>query len=312
MTQHIIVGEGMVEMSKRGENLFHQTFAGDTYNTAVYLKRCNPAQSISYWTAVGQDNMSQQFVKRLSDEGIDTSLVFTAKDKTLGLYMINTDHMGERSFAYWRSDSAAKHCVSLFIDNKQANSLGQIESLFFSGISLAILSADDKTSFLALVSQLKITGTTIIFDPNYRPQLWACVEEAREWTDKAYQVADIAFPGCDDHRTLYGHENLEAIKEHVEHQGVSEIIIKNGEYGIQIFSQAQYSSVPAHRVDLVVDTTAAGDAFNGGYLAARFAGKTAQDSAAYGAKVAAFVIGYKGAIVDKPCMEQFLQENPLL
>jgi 2-dehydro-3-deoxygluconokinase len=306
MTQHIIVGECMVEMSNRGNNTYFQTFAGDTYNTALYLKRCNPAQTIGYWTAVGQDKISEQFVEKLKSEDIDTSLVFSSTLKTLGLYMIDTDDKGERSFAYWRSDSAAKGYFSLFSEANASSGLKTVASLFFSGISLAILSTENKAAFLAYVSHLRASGTTIIFDPNYRPKLWSSAQEAQKWTDKAYALADIAFPGCDDHRTLYGHQNIEAVHQHVDKLGVAEMIIKNGEHGIQIFSQGQHIIVPAHKVDVVVDTTAAGDAFNGGYLAARFAGKSEQLAAGFGAKIAAYVIGHKGAIVDKAQMTDFI------
>ena len=61
----------------------------------------------------------------------------------------------------------------------------------------------------------------------------------------------------------------------------------------------------------MIDTTAAGDAFNGGYLAARFAGQNEQSAAGFGAKIAAYVIGHRGAIVDKTEMAAFIQANRL-
>lgn len=306
MTQHIIIGECMVEMSSRGQHLYHQTFAGDTYNTAVYLKRCNPEQKVSYWSAIGKDAISQQFLAQLTYENLDSSLVYTHQSKTLGLYMIDTDESGERSFSYWRSDSAAKQAVSLFKQQHSLERLSSAKSIFLSGISLAILSEQDKEQLLQLVFQLKQQGCTVIFDPNYRPQLWTSVEHARLWTDKAYALADIAFPGCDDHKTLYGHQNLTEVQNHVTALNVKEIVIKNGEHGIQIFNQGQHSIVPAHKVNKVIDTTAAGDAFNGGYLAARFAGHNVQMAAGFGAKIAAYVIGFRGAIVDRDEMRHFI------
>ena len=309
MAQHIIVGECMVEMSSRGDNLYYQTFAGDTFNTAVYFKRCNPAQQVCYWTAVGADAMSTQWRKLMQAEQLDDSLVQVSQDKTLGLYMIDTDEQGERSFAYWRSDSAAKQLMSLSSAVLENASFSQAKSLFLSGISLGILSDDDKQTLLEHAARLKQQGCQIIFDPNYRPKLWRSAAHAREWTDKAYALADIAFPGCDDHKNLYGHQSLTDVQLHVRSLGVPEIVIKNGEQGIQIFSQGQHSIVPAHKVATVIDTTAAGDAFNGGYLAARFAGQSEHSSASFGAKVAAYVIGFRGAIVNKADMTSFMQSQ---
>jgi 2-dehydro-3-deoxygluconokinase len=307
MAQHIIVGECMVEMSSRGQQLYYQTFAGDTYNTAVYFKRCNSVEEVKYLTAIGNDDISQGLLEQMQHEGLATDLTLRSPDKTLGLYMINTDEKGERSFAYWRSDSAAKQIMSLL----DPASLGQPKSFFLSGISLAIVSDQDKQALLDLATTLKQQGCCIIFDPNYRPQLWQSAEHARVWTDKAYALADIAFPGCDDHKALYGHLNLTEVQQHVAALGVQEMVIKNGEHGIQIFSHGQHCIVPAHRVTTVVDTTAAGDAFNGGYLAARFAGQNEQSAAGFAAKIAAYVIGHRGAIVDKTDMSVFIKANVL-
>jgi 2-dehydro-3-deoxygluconokinase len=309
MTQHIIIGECMVELSSRGQHLYYQTFAGDTYNTAVYLKRCNPDLSVSYWTAIGKDAISQQFANNLQEEQLDNTLVFTHPSLTLGLYMIDTDDSGERSFSYWRSNSAAKQVVSLFNQQRTTADLSTVKSVFLSGISLGILSDEDKACLLQLLLEFKQQGCMIIFDPNYRPKLWNSAEQAKLWTDKAYALADIAFPGCDDHRVLYGHNNVNEIHQHVSKLGVKEIIIKNGEHGIQIFCQGQHSIIPAHQAARVIDTTAAGDAFNGGYLAARFAGNDEQYAASFGAKVAAYVIGHKGAIVEKALMNEFIKTN---
>jgi 2-dehydro-3-deoxygluconokinase len=47
----------------------------------------------------------------------------------------------------------------------------------------------------------------------------------------------------------------------------------------------------------VVDTTGAGDAFNAGYLAARFRNFSPRESARYGHLLAAKIIGVRGAII---------------
>jgi 2-dehydro-3-deoxygluconokinase len=52
-------------------------------------------------------------------------------------------------------------------------------------------------------------------------------------------------------------------------------------------------------VDHIVDTTAAGDAFAGGYLAARVSGQPATEAGRIAAAVAATVISHPGAIIPR-------------
>ncbi|HCY28517.1 MAG TPA: sugar kinase, partial [Alteromonas macleodii] len=96
----VIFGECMVELrstqressvSTRDENtdnnLMAKSFAGDTYNTAVYLKRCLPSSSISYLTAIGADFLSDELLFKMGEHEINTDLVFRSSSRNLGLYM---------------------------------------------------------------------------------------------------------------------------------------------------------------------------------------------------------------------------------
>lgn len=62
---------------------------------------------MDYLTAVGTDAISDRMLGFLRDAGLGTSRVARIPDRTVGLYLIElTD--GERSFAYWRGQSAAR------------------------------------------------------------------------------------------------------------------------------------------------------------------------------------------------------------
>lgn len=283
----------MLELvSKQGDTL-DKGFAGDTYNTAIYLNRCAAHVSVSYLTALGDDFLSRELLVRMGEEGINTEYVLRSEDRNLGLYMVKTDAHGERTFTYWRQNSAATQSLNLLKGHKV-----EADVFYFSAISLAILDNDQKAKLFELIAELKATGCKISFDPNYRPKLWKSNEEAQKWTDAAYAVSDLVFPGGDDHADLYGHMNTEAILEHLAQYEIEEVVVKNGASSVNIFIDNKLDIVPIEPVEKVVDTTAAGDAFNGGYLAARLTGSSHTDSARYGAKVAGTVIAFPGAIID--------------
>ena len=99
-----VIGECMVELQKHGE-LYKQSFGGDTLNTALYLSRLTHHHEIttSYVTGLGKDPFSKQMLQIWQEEGINTDFVHLSEDKLPGLYTIDTDEHGERSFFYWRN-----------------------------------------------------------------------------------------------------------------------------------------------------------------------------------------------------------------
>ena len=312
MKQVIIFGECMVELFQLVDNVYHQAFAGDVYNTAVYCKRSAPQQlNLKFLSAVGTDLVSDKLIAQLEQEKLDSSLVLRTKTARPGLYMINTDCFGERSFVYWRDSSAAKQSLALFRQHNTIANLLPADVFYFSGISLAILSLDDRTYLFALIKELKAQGVQIVFDPNYRPALWPDAEICRANFDQAYALSDLALPGLDDHKVLYGSTNATDVLAQLQQLGVKEIIVKNGKDGISGRYQGEDFSALAHPVKKVVDTTAAGDSYNGGYLSARLQGKSAKAACQYAATLAAFVVEHTGAIVAKDKFAEFQSKYPI-
>ena len=106
--------------------LYRQCFAGDTLNTAVYLARLCPSQRIAveYVTAIGCDPLSNAMQTYWKKEGVGCRYVVSIQNKHPGLYIIHTNCDGERSFHYWRRDSAATYLLStLGLTNQQYQSL---------------------------------------------------------------------------------------------------------------------------------------------------------------------------------------------
>lgn len=104
----LCVGERMIELHSQSEKIV-PGFAADIINFCIYLKRLSPDSSPEFLSAAGQDSLSEKMISFLDGEGIGTILVSRVPDKTIGLYWIKTDPEGERTFTYWRSDSAARN-----------------------------------------------------------------------------------------------------------------------------------------------------------------------------------------------------------
>ncbi len=153
-----------------------------------------------------------------------------------------------------------------------AKSLENQALVYFSGITLAILEPPARKVLLDAVSAARKAGSLVAFDANYRPRLWQSPDIARAAIDEALSVIDIALPTFPDEQNLYGDASPEATAERLSAAGVGEIVVKNGEFPATIRHGGTAETISAVHVPSPVDTTGAGDSFNGSYLAARLAG----------------------------------------
>lgn len=302
------MGECMVELTRTGESTMHQSFAGDVYNSAVYLKRCFSAIDTSLITVLGSDGLSQDMKAQFEQEQINTDCVFTSEDRVPGLYLVKTDDQGERSFTYWRNASAARTVMNYFDDQTTQNLLNG-DMFFFSGISLAVIEPESREHFWQRLVQLKTAGVKVVFDPNYRARLWQSEDEAKQQFEKAFSMADILLPGIDDFSALYQLNNFDQVNTFLKPFNIAEIIVKNGPESVIAVVDNVTNEHRITPVSHVVDTTSAGDSFNGTYLGARLNGYAVKDAIELASKAAGYVIQHKGAIVDKDSFKQFMQPH---
>jgi 2-dehydro-3-deoxygluconokinase len=308
----VIMGESMLELSRADVDLWQQSYAGDVHSLAVYLKRCaGEFAAVTFMSAVGTDALSQNLLSALEAETVNTALVYRHPSKQLGLYMINTSPSGERSFQYWRNDSAARQMMQLHSSSFSPNSFTRPDQVFFSGITLAILDKNTRADFWNFIDWLKAEGTQIIFDPNYREKLWSSPEDARAQYDLAFKASNLLLPGVDDFHQLYNLHTSAAVCDFLMPYNIDEIIIKNGAESVIYQSSTEQFSVPIIPVAQVVDTTAAGDSFNGSYLAARARGLNTKDAILFASKISALVIQHRGAILNKELFTRHLQQLSL-
>ena len=281
------IGEAMIELSMDGDQA-HLAVAGDTLNTAIYLKRSWPDATLDYVTCLGQDMLSKRIVEFIAANDLGHANIQRIAHKSPGLYAINTAPDGERSFTYWRGDSAARQMFS----GADFRVLEQFDSLYLSGITLAILPQNIR---LALLEWLYAAPVQVIFDSNYRAHLWEDRTTAQKIIAEFWQRADIALPSIDDEMDVFGETEAQVAQRFLTQANSG--ALKRGARGPLSLGEpvdAQYEPVTE-----VTDTTAAGDSFNGGYLGALLSGKGQAAALQAGHAMAARVVQFRGAIIPK-------------
>ena len=297
------IGEAMVELSLEEVPGSGQAgVAGDTLNAAIYLRRALPEpHRVSYVTVLGTDPLSDQIVAFINSEDIATDTVRRDCERLPGIYAVTTDEAGERSFLYWRENSAAR---TLF-QNDNGLSFDVLEGfdvVYMSAITLAILPAGVRAALFDWIGQFRAGGGKFAFDSNYRPRLWQSPDEARQCIDQAWRLCDIAFPSLDDELALFGEADEAAVLARFRAYGIPEGALKRASHGpVPLTAQIEttLTFAPAQRV---VDTTAAGDSFVGAFLACHLLEGTLAEALMAGHSCAVSVVGHKGAIVPRDLM----------
>lgn len=315
MKKIALLGECMIELNGEPFGNMRQTYGGDTLNTATYLARVSSPQQIkvNYVSALGTDKLSQGMLQHWQADGINTDYVLQDENRSAGLYLIQLDKQGERTFLYWRNQSAARYLLQHQDYAKVLSALKEMDMLYLSGISLAILPENDRTLLIQQLAELKKFGVKIAFDSNFRPKLWDSLEQARHCYQALLPMVDIALVTFDDEEMLWQDTDEQATIARLSQFGISTIIVKQGKSGAIFCQNGEQQFVPTVPVENVVDTTSAGDSFNAGFLAGYLQGKPLEECCRQGNQLAGIVIQHKGAIIDKAATahlsEKFQQEN---
>lgn len=297
-----VIGECMLEVSRlpvSGETAgtlpAALSYGGDTLNSSVYLARLGV--KVDYVTALGDDAMSAWMIDQWKSEHVGCHLVQRHDGAVPGLYMIEVDEHGERSFLYWRKDSPA---TKLFDDEESSEHLFSLLSsfgyIYFSGITLALYKPEPLARLFRFLKDYREAGGKVLFDGNYRPKLWESREQAAKVYEETYRLTDIALPTIEDEQMVFGNDTPDVIIDRLQSWGVGEVVLKMGGKGCLVSVGQLRELVESNKVT-VVDTTSAGDSFNAGYLAKRVRGVDPINAAKAGHDLASVVIQHRGAIV---------------
>ena len=293
------LGEAMVEFFDIGDNCWRRGFAGDSLNVAWALRALLPdSWFVDYVTRVGRDGVSDDLLEFLSQADLGSTGIGRDPERTLGLYTIKTDAQGERTFDYWRSQSAAKRLV----DDAESleRTLSAMDWVYLSGISAAVIESDGRKNLLSVVESLRARGVKFVYDPNFRPKLWGDLDEMRDFSREIARLSDLVMPTFDDEIAAFGDVSPDETADRLLSWGAKQIIVKNGTQPTLSAGSLQRASFEVNSPVLPLDTTGAGDSFNGGFLSAYIQGASVEESVRKGQAISARVVQQRGALVPYP------------
>src|SRR5580658_1126577 len=215
----------MLELTREAQH-WRVSYAGDTFNTAVYLSRLGVPTA--YMTALGADPFSQDMRAEWQAEGLDTTLALTDAARLPGLYAVRNDADGERHFYYWREKSAARQLFSLpGIEAVLARARGSPQ-LYLSGITLSLFDHSGRAQLNDIAVAVRAGRGEVIFDSNYRAKGWASAEEARGAIRALASTVDIAMPTFSDEAAMFGDTSPADTVARWREWGATQVIVKLG------------------------------------------------------------------------------------
>lgn len=294
----ICVGEVLIELTRGADGRFALSCGGDTFNTAIYLARAGI--DVVFATAIGDDSYSESALALAAAEGIGTNLMLRVAGRLPGLCLVENGPKGERNVRYWRDGAPVRELFELSDWMRVAEALLAAKLIYFSGITLSLLSTTGLGRFLAVLEVARQQGAKVAFDGNFRPRGWnGDLPRTRTVFIETLKRVDIALPAFDDEAVLWGDPSPEATVARLQAFGIGEIAVKNGPNSALVASAGAQEYVPVPEVVVPVDSTAAGDGFNAGYLAARLAGAEPAQAASVAHRLAGHVIRHSGALAPR-------------
>ena len=291
----VVIGSSNTDMVIRTKNLprpgetvlggtFFMNAGGKGANQAVACARLGGA--VTFVCKTGNDVFGHQAYQLFDDEGIDPSYVFSDPKNPSGVALILVDDNAENSIAV--ASGSNSNLVTADIDN----SLDAIEN---SEIVLMQLEIPIKTiEYAAQIA--KSRGKMVILNPAPAPteplplSILKNIDLITPNETEAELISGI--PVVDEPSAI-------AAAKRMAELGVKRIIITMGSKGAMLYEDGEAELIPSIRVK-AVDTTAAGDCFNGALTIAISEGRSLKDAVLFANRAAAISVTRPGAQVSMP------------
>lgn len=282
-----------------GETITGDRFAmipgGKGANQAIAVSRLGiPCRMVG---RVGNDSFGQHLIQSLQDNQVDSTGVFRDESIHTGVAMITVDNKGDNQIIV--IPEANGNLDEADVERLRPHLQGAAFLLLQLEIPLAVAEA--------AADLAQKMGVRVILDP----------APGQPLPFTFYHNIDIITPNAVEAEQLVGFpvtdtDTAQKAATQLQKQGINTVMITLGQQGVYCASSEETFFVPAFDMEAIIDTVAAGDAFNGGLAVALCRGMTLQRSMIFGSAAGALTVTCAGAQSALPSQESlyaFLEER---
>ncbi|WP_018614954.1 ribokinase [Segetibacter koreensis] len=293
MKSIVVVGSSNTDMVVQADHLpapgetilggtFFMTQGGKGANQSVAAARLNG--QVAFIAKVGADVFGQQSVQLYKEEGIDTTYISVDANQPSGVALINVDDNGENCIAVAAGANAALHAD----DVRKAQTICEQASIILIQLEIPV----ETVNFVANLAEAN--NIKLVLNP----------APARALSDDLLRKVSIITPNEKEAEMLTGIKisGIDSAKQAAQSlaaKGIETVIITMGSEGALLYENDLFEVVPSTKVK-AVDTTAAGDVFNGALAVAISEGKNMKQAVQFANAAAAISVTRLGAQASAP------------
>lgn len=301
MKKIVVMGSFVVDLMgraghlpKRGETVkggfFKAGPGGKGSNQGIAAKRMGA--DVIFATKIGKDAFGKMAMDSFKQEDMDTQLIFSDEKTSTGAALIMVDEKTS--------------------DNKILVVLGASEEINQENIRKINLAIDNADIYLTqLETNVDAVEKTIKYAASKKKKIVLNPAPIQEIDNEIYKNVDIFTPNEIEASVLSGIEvkNFNDARQAAEiflSKGVKNVVITMGKLGVYLKNKKEEAIIESYSVK-AVDTTGAGDAFNGGLVAGLGEGMSLKKAVEYGNAVAALSVTKIGTAPAMPYKKEVLE-----
>ncbi|MDD7914911.1 carbohydrate kinase family protein [Polaribacter ponticola] len=291
----LCVGEVLVDFIGHQNNVlinetrdYHRYLGGSPANVAMNCKRLGLSSTLV--STVGNDGFGEYIFKRLNEVKVNTKHLKKSENNSTSVIFVSRSN-GTPDFMPYRN-------ADYHISEDQITTEMLSQTKIFHTTCFALSKNPAQTTILKKAEEAHKKGCKLSIDVNYAKELWETKEQALQVIKNYCQFNPLIKISEDDMLRLFEKQlPHKEIFEFFHNLGVETVCLTLGSEGVKLSQKGKdIIQLPAIKIEKVMDTTGAGDAFWSGFLFAYIKEKSIEECLQIALKLAALKLQNVGRL----------------